>query len=100
MKIVIALLAIALGGCTSMQGYQVMSAEQITALAKMKDANVNCVKGSTVWTGPFITVFVNYDKGVIPDGGLSVDGDCKVTLTNTKVQTTVTTTTTPLTPPK
>ena len=100
MKTVLVLLAIIfLAGCAT-AGYQGMSAEQITALSKMKDANVNCVKGNTVWTGPFISVFLNYDKGVIPEGGISVDGDCKVTLTNTKVTTTVTTVTTPIAPPK
>lgn len=92
---------LALAGCISgcaTQGYQGMTSDQIAALAKMKDANVNCVKGSTPLTGSFITVFVNLDKGVIPDGGISVDGDCKVVLTNTRVTTTVTTTTTPVQP--
>lgn len=92
------LLCLGLSGCAGLgsAGYQGMSADQIKALALMKDANVNCVKGGNAITGPFLTVFVNYDKGVIPDGGISVDGDCKVTMTNNKVQTTVTTITTPL----
>ena len=89
--------AVALTGCAT-AGYQGMSAEQIQALAKMKDANINCVKGNTVWTGQFLTVFVNVDKGVIPEGGVTVDGDCKVTLTNTRVVTTTTVTTTPAAP--
>lgn len=89
------LLSSCVGGCATTPGYQGMSADQITALATMKDANVNCTKGSTPLTGSFITVFVNLDKGVIPDGGITVDGDCKTTLTNTKVITTVTTVTAP-----
>jgi hypothetical protein len=83
--------AIALAGCASQGGYQGMSADQLAALAKMKDANVNCTKGSTLLLGSFLTVFVNLDKGVIPEGGISVSPDCAVTVTNSKVVTTTTT---------
>jgi len=84
-----------LGGCAQMQGYQSMSPEQLGAMAKMKDANVNCIKGNTPWTGQFFTVFVTLDKGVIPEGGISVDADCKVAITNSKVVTTTTVVTQP-----
>jgi hypothetical protein len=95
MKILLAGLVL-LGGCASMNGYQGMSPEQLTAMAKMKDATVNCVKGSTVWTGPYFVVMVQMDKGVIPEGGITVNGDCGVSMTNSKVTTTVTTVTTPV----
>lgn len=85
-----------LAGCATQGGYQNMTPEQIAAMAGMKDANVNCTKGSTPLTGQFVTVFVNLDQNVIPAGGITVDGDCKVTITNTQSQTTVTTVTTPL----
>ena len=87
-----------LAGCATQGGYQNMTAEQIAALAKMKDANVNCTKGSTPLIGQFFTVFVNLDKDVIPAGGISVNGDCTINITNTQSQTTVTTVTTPLAP--
>jgi hypothetical protein len=87
-----------LAGCASVSGYEGLSAEQLTALSKLKDVNVNCIKGSTIWTGPFFSVFVNVDKGVVPEGGVTVSPDCAVTFTNTRVVTTVTTTTTPIAP--
>jgi hypothetical protein len=43
----------------------------------------------------FFAVFVNLDKGVIPEGGITVSPDCAVSLTNTRVITTTTVTTTP-----
>lgn len=75
------LLAFVLSGCASTAGYQGMSAEQIAALAKMKDANINCIIGNSPW-GKVVTVYVNLDKGVIPSGGVTVDAECKVTLTS------------------
>lgn len=68
------LLIVVLSGCSSM-GYQGMSAEQIAATAKMKDANVNCTVVNSPW-GKGINVFVNIDKGVIGGGSLIVGQDC------------------------
>lgn len=89
-----------MGCATGLGGYQSMTPEQLLAMAKIKDATVNCVKGSTIWTGPYFIVMVQLDKGVIPDGGIGVDGDCKISLSNHKVITTVTTVTTPVETPK
>ncbi len=80
MKTSILLLTL-LMGCASPGAYQGMTAEQITALAKMKDANVACVILNAPW-GRGVTTFVNLDKGVIPSGTVTVDGECKVTMTN------------------
>ena len=99
MKLLAALITVAvLSGCagTGGSGYASMTPEQLNALAKMKDASVQCIKGSTPFTGPFLTVLVTMDKGVIPEGGVTVDGDCRVSLTNTKVITTTTVTTSPV----
>jgi hypothetical protein len=76
-----------LGGCaaTSSAGYQGMSVEQISALAKMKDANINCVIINSPW-GKGVTIFVNVDKGVVPSGTVTVDSECKVILTNETVK--------------
>lgn len=98
MKYLAAIAVLILAGCQNL-GYQSMSPEQLAALAKMKDASVQCVKGSTPLTGAFFTVMVNVDKGVIPEGGITVSPDCNVTLTNTRVTTTTTVTTTPLVKP-
>jgi len=45
---------LAVTGCASSPlGYQSMSPEQLTAMAKMKDASVQCIKGNTPLTGSF-----------------------------------------------
>jgi len=93
---IVLFIIVLLAGCANL-GYQGMSPEQLTALAKMKDANINCIKGQPTLTGPFFAVFVNVDKGVIPEGGITVTPDCGIILTNTRVVTTVTTTTAPVT---
>ena len=83
MKRMLALLAtLLLAGCMGMQtAYEKMSADQIQALAKMKDANVACVIANTPW-GRGVSVFANVDRGVIQRGVLTVDGECKVTVSN------------------
>lgn len=69
-----------LAGCAG-QGLQGMSAEQIAATAKMKDANVTCVIGNSPW-GRLTTVYVNVDKSVVVNGSVTVDEGCKTTFTN------------------
>jgi hypothetical protein len=71
---------IVIAGCAS-AGYQGMTADQIAATAKMKDANVNCVVVASPW-GKGTTTFVNIDKGVIQTGTVTVDADCKITVNN------------------
>lgn len=71
---VILMLLIFLAGCGSM-GYQGMSAEQIAATAKMKDANINCTVVNSPW-GRGINVFVNVDRGVVQNGAVVVGQDC------------------------
>jgi len=88
-------LAASLAGCAS-NSYQGMTAEQISALASMKDANVNCVVLTTPW-GTSRTVFVNVDSSVIDSGGVTATPDCAVTFSNAapaKPGTVTTTTTT------
>ena len=80
--ILIAILALA--GCTSMGGGGLagMSAEQITASSKIKDASVACTKATTIY-GTVVSLCVNLDKGVIAQGSVTVAPDCSsVTLTN------------------
>lgn len=98
MKILLLILVL-LAGCATQGGYQGMTAEQLAALAKMKDANVQCIKGVTPITGQFLTILVSVDKGVIPEGGITVSPDCAVSVTNTRVTTTTTTVVSPIAKP-
>jgi hypothetical protein len=76
--VLLILLCTLIGGCAS-AGYQGMTPEQIAATAKMKDANVNCVVLNSPY-GRGVTVFINLDKGVIPLGTITVDSECKTTV--------------------
>ena len=58
-----------------------MTAEQIKEVAKIKDAGVTCVSLGTPW-GRQSALFVNLDKGVIASGAVTVDPDCKASITN------------------
>lgn len=77
-------LALSLAGCGTTGGYQGMSAEQISALAKMKDANINCIKAINM-TGSVTTIFLNLDKGVVPAGNVTVNAECQMSITNAPV---------------
>jgi hypothetical protein len=99
-KLFLASLVLLLAGCASQGGYQGMSAEQITALATMKDMNANCVKGQTPITGSFVTVFVNVDAAVIDNGSVTVTADCAVTFSNQQTPKPGTTTTTTVVTPR
>ena len=73
------LLAIGIAGCATFDPSK-MSAEQLTAFAKIKDASVFCVIANTPY-GKATSTYVNIDKGVILSGTLTVDDACKVTMT-------------------
>ena len=74
--LLLTVIAALLAGCGTF-GMNTMSAEQITASAKAKDANVVCVHASGLW-GKATTTFVNVDKGVVIGGGIAVDAECQV----------------------
>lgn len=60
-------------------GLQDMTAEQITAMSKIKDAAISCIHG--LYAGATVNVvFVSVDKGI--PSGITVDTDCKVTFTS------------------
>lgn len=58
-----------------------MSPEQLKEWVKDKNASVSCGKVNTPY-GPTVVTSVNIDKAVIPNGTVTVDGECKVTITN------------------
>lgn len=84
MRVILFLVLAVIAGCVSLPADPTkMSAEQLKEWAKDKNANISC--GSTISTlGKFGVVSVVIDKGLVPNGSVTVDADCKVTITNTK----------------
>jgi predicted lipoprotein len=72
----IAVTAAAVAGCAS------MSPEQMAASVKDKNAVVACGNGSGPW-GKVTTVYVDTNK-INDNNTVSVDSECKVTVTGTK----------------
>lgn len=71
-----ALLLLLLAGCAS------MSPEQLAQNAKDKNAVVACGNGTGPW-GKVTTVYVDTNK-VNDNNSVTVDSECKVTVTGTK----------------
>lgn len=71
-------------GCSSLQpgGMDItkMTESQIKAATADKSASATCVHGQGAW-GTTRVVSVNLDKSTIPTGGVTVDPDCRVTMT-------------------
>lgn len=72
--------SIALFGCAGITTPNNMSAEQLTAMAKDKSAGVFCGEGTGPW-GKVRTTTVNVDKAAVPNGTVTVTGECNVTIT-------------------
>lgn len=87
MKIVgIFAVAAALGGCMGSlpANPTVMSADQLREWVKDKNANISCLVANSPYGKGNAMVLV-LDKGVVvPNGTLSVDDSCKVSITNNK----------------
>lgn len=77
-------LMLGLTGCAGLNSipFDKMSAEAIKEVAKIKDAGITCVSLGTPW-GRQSALFLNVDKGVITSGAVTVDPDCKASVTNT-----------------
>jgi len=58
-----------------------MSAEQLKEWAKDKNANIACGIVNSPY-GRGVATYVVLDKAVIFNGSVTVDGDCKVSITN------------------
>lgn len=75
-----AVLLFLLSGCGLMQPQTNMSAEQLLAASKDKNASSVCTKVvAPGWTG--VVVVGNIDKGVGKQGSVTVDDNCKTTIT-------------------
>lgn len=70
-------------GCAGMGagGLEGMTAEQIGASSRIKDASVACIVANTPW-GKTVSTFVNVDRTVVVNGSVTVDGDCRATFSN------------------
>jgi len=78
-----AVAALALAGCSQLPVHlDQMTPEQIKEYAKIKDASVMCIIANTPY-GKGFGLFLNLDKGVVPNGTVVVDDQCKATITNT-----------------
>lgn len=72
--------ALSLAGCAGLGG--AMSPEQMAANAKDKNAVVACGQGTGPW-GKVVTVYVDSNR-IADNNTVTVDGECKVTVTGTK----------------
>lgn len=83
MKYITVIVPTLLCGCSSLIGadYTKMSADQISAAVKDKDAAVICVRAGTPW-GTQSTTMIRTDRGVVVNGNITVDPDCKAVFTN------------------
>jgi starvation-inducible outer membrane lipoprotein len=77
-------LAALLAGCSTLPGgidYSKMSPDAIKALSSDKSISANCTVANSVY-GRVVTVSMLVDKGTVVNGGVAVDSECKVTVTN------------------
>ena len=70
-------LPLLLSGCAS--ALLGLSADQIEAMAKIKDAGLTCIQASVGAMGGGKLVVASMDRGIY--GTLSVDPDCRVSIT-------------------
>lgn len=81
MKVVLLIAAFGLCGCAAISG-NTMSAEQLAAASKDKNASNYCVQVPTPW-GLAFTMYTNTDKSTIVSGSTSIEcGAMKATFTD------------------
>jgi hypothetical protein len=72
-----------LPGCAGLMGQPNMSADQLKAAALDKNASVACGTGTGPW-GKVNTVYVNVDKTAVTNGQVTVDAECKVSISTSQ----------------
>ena len=70
---------IVLSGCAGF-GTPNLSPEQLKAAASDKNASVVCAVGTGPW-GKVVSTYVNVDKSAVANGTVTVDAECKTTIT-------------------
>lgn len=69
-----------LAGCPTLPANpEKMSPEQLREWAKDKNANIACGVGHTPY-GKVTALYVILDKGIVVNGTVTVDPECKVTI--------------------
>lgn len=81
---VVVLSATLLGGCAGF-GSPNLTPEQLKAAATDKSASVGCGTGTGPW-GKVNTVYVNVDKASVKNGVVTVDAECKVSISTSDPQ--------------
>ena len=84
MKIIVAVVAFLMAGCSMLTPQPNMDVAQLKAVAADKNASVVCSTIAGPW-GTGKVVIVNMDQRVIDTGGVNVDANCLVGITTTKV---------------
>jgi cytochrome c biogenesis factor len=79
MLVILAAAAFVLTACAGITPNGNMSPEQLAAAAKDKSASVACGTGTGPW-GKVNTVYVNVDKASVTNGIVTVDAECKVSV--------------------
>ena len=74
---VVVILMVMLSGCAVPFDPSRMTAEQISAMAKIKDANVLCLHLANPMYGKGVSVWINVDKGI--PAGMTIKDGCEVT---------------------
>ncbi len=83
MKKYLVLSFVALTGCMQLPANpEKMSPEQLREWAKDKNANIACGVVNSPY-GRGVGTYVVLDKGIVVNGSVSVDPECKITITNT-----------------
>lgn len=68
-------------GCAGVGGMAGLSAEQLNALAKVKDANVICFEATAALYGSGTLVSASIDKGIVATIRINGHGKCDVEMT-------------------
>ena len=85
MRILVLILVLILGtaGCVSLPANPTnMTPAQLKAWVADKNANISCGVINSPY-GRGVGVYVVLDKGIVVNGTVTVDSECKVTITNT-----------------
>lgn len=82
MRMLLLVAVLALAGCNSLPADPAaMSPEQLKEWAKDKNANISCGIVNSPW-GRGVGTYVVLDKGTVFNGTVTVDNECKVTISN------------------
>lgn len=83
MKTILVLSVLLVSGCMQMPANpEKMTPDQLREWAKDKNANIACGVINSPY-GRGVGTYVVLDKGIVVNGSVTVDPECKITITNT-----------------